>query len=526
MAQFRADSEVNIPLNSSRTTIDSDGSSHLLSGPRLILVTIAFILMTSLSGLDITIVATTLVTITSHFNAVSDIAWITSAFFIVQTSFILLYGKFLNIAPPKVVLLAAAGVFELGSLFCAIAPSIDFLIFGRAICGLGATGLWVSILAIIGRISTVRQRPILIGLMASAHGFASIVGPVVGGTLSGNTAFILYSKVRASYAEDTLERVSWRWCFYINLPLGGTAFLLLFILLPNLPSLVERRHSILQTWLALDWIGAFLNILGVFLFLTGIQWGGNTRPWNDPGVILTIVIAFMQWALVLTTTVMTVGGAISGGAVALTGQVWIWLFFPPFLGTIAFGFLVVSNIDTSFAQLIGYQILIGFGLGASVQNCFIMAQVEYADQEDLVPQATSLVTFSGLGFSALGLAISGTVFSQVLHSQVAKLNLNLPESLRSLVLENIDAVLALPEDLKVPLIKAYITAVNRIFISGVVITTLGGLSALLVERKSISLKSLSGGAKSYPSRRSIKRSSKYYDEIYRSYRAEPYIPLI
>jgi MFS family permease len=115
----------------------------------------------------------------------------------------LFFGRVLTIAPAKLTLLIAIAIFELGSLFCAIAPSVDFLIFGRAVAGLGASGLWISIMTIIARvrfiflfiaytpvskrrkITTMKQRPLLMGIFGAVFAVSSIVGPLVGGAFSG-----------------------------------------------------------------------------------------------------------------------------------------------------------------------------------------------------------------------------------------------------------------------------------------------------------------------------------------------------
>lgn len=110
----------------------------------------------------------------------------------------------------------------------------------------------------------------------------------------------------------------------------------------------------------------------------------------------------------------------------------------------------------------------------------------------------------------------GTVFSGVLHSQVRKLNLDLPDSLQKLVLENIDAVLALPENLRRPLINAYITAVRRSFIIGIVISILGGLSAVIMERKKISVQPPSQSTEKPIIEQVRKQTSTYFDDTYQS----------
>jgi MFS family permease len=139
-----------------------------LTGKKLGFVFTAFMLAYSLVALDQTIISTALPTIASKFHAVSDLSWIASAYFLPQVSvsvnngteskgtqatFMLFFGALLRVFPPKAVFLVSISIFELGSLFCAVAPSVDFLIFGRAVAGLGGAGLWVSIMTVMARVS-------------------------------------------------------------------------------------------------------------------------------------------------------------------------------------------------------------------------------------------------------------------------------------------------------------------------------------------------------------------------------------
>ncbi|KAF8162126.1 major facilitator superfamily domain-containing protein, partial [Pholiota molesta] len=117
--------------------------------------------------------------IASHFDAVKDISWIAGAYFLPQASFMFFFGRVLTIAPAKTVLLVTVGIFELGSLLCAVAPSVNFLIFGRAIAGLGGAGMWVSIMSINARITTMQQRPALFGLFGAIFAVSSVIGPLV-----------------------------------------------------------------------------------------------------------------------------------------------------------------------------------------------------------------------------------------------------------------------------------------------------------------------------------------------------------
>jgi MFS family permease len=112
-------------------------------------------------------------------------------------------GQLLTVIPTKWVYLSVIFIFEVGSLFCAVAWNINFLIFGRAVAGVGASGIMVSLLVIISEVTRLEQRPLLFGAFGAVFALASVAGPLLGGVFT--------------------DHVSWRWCFYINLPLGALA---------------------------------------------------------------------------------------------------------------------------------------------------------------------------------------------------------------------------------------------------------------------------------------------------------------
>ncbi|KAF8526940.1 ABC transporter [Hysterangium stoloniferum] len=506
-----------------------DAPSTLLSGPRLAAMFSSFMLAFSLVSLDQTIISTALPTIASHFNAVSDLSWIASAYFLPQAGLMLFFGRVLVIAPAKPVFLVSVAIFEIGSLFCAVAPSVNFLIFGRAVAGLGGAGIWVAIMAITARTTTLTQRPLLMGLIGAVFATCSIFGPLLGGVFA--------------------DRVSWRWCFYINLPIGGAALLSSFITLPRLP-IVSKDQSHIKAWMRLDWVGSFLSLAATTLLLIPLQWGGGVRPWNDPLVIALIVVSLvlfggfvvwehfqrdnailplrmlgrrnilgaflegfmLQMAFILAIYYLpllyqlrghsatrsgidilpfmisgVMATLVAGGIITKTGYPWPFLFFAPFVSAAGFALLYTVSPDTSLARIAGYQILLGPGIGAAIQNTIVIAQAEFVKQEELVPQATSLMTFVQLLGSAIGIAAGGAVFSGQLRAQIKIFAPDLPPETLQLVLESVKTVLALPEPLKGLVTHAYINAIDKVFIAGIVASALGGLVALLIRRGKITM---------------------------------------
>lgn len=145
-----------------------------------------------------TIVATAIPKITDDFHGLGQIAWYGSAFFLTLASFQSTWGKAYKYFPLKITFLTSIFVFELGSLICGVAPSSTALIVGRSIAGLGGAGIASGSYTLIAFSAKPAQRPAFTGLLGASYGIASVVGPLLGGVFA--------------------EKVSWRWCFYINLP--------------------------------------------------------------------------------------------------------------------------------------------------------------------------------------------------------------------------------------------------------------------------------------------------------------------
>ncbi|KAK0487875.1 major facilitator superfamily domain-containing protein, partial [Armillaria novae-zelandiae] len=402
-----------------------------------------FMLVFFLISLDQTIISTALPTIASRFQAVSDLSWIASAYFLPQAGLMLFFGRILSISSPKIICLVVIAIFEIGSLFCAVAPSVNFLIFGRAFAGIGASGLGISCMCIIIQITTVRQRPVFMGLFGAVYSVSSIVGPLIGGTLS--------------------DHVSWRWCFYLNLPIGGVAFTAVALSLPQI-TIKNRGQSTWEAWRRLDWIGVFLSITVVTLFLLPVQWGGNEKPRSDPVVIVLLILSgvtlaiFLAWEyrkglegllpldmfmrrnmlgvclhsvrnmLHYSSTSLfqpflyqlrghsaTKSGIdiISGICIYKSGYAWPFLFFGPLAGAVASGLMFSLNMNSSFARIAGYQILMGVGLGVALQTSLVVAQAEFSKDETRLSQATSMATFMKVLGYAVGLACAHLALTYV-----------------------------------------------------------------------------------------------------------------
>src|SRR4051812_45286450 len=217
-----------------------------------------------LAALDQTIVATALPTIVGDFGGLEHISWVVSAYLLGQTAVTPLYGKLGDHYGRKRVLQSAIVLFLVGSALCGAAQSLPMLIAFRAIQGLGGGGLIVLTQAAIGDVVPPRDRGRYQGLFGAVFGVSSVLGPLLGGLF--------------------VEHLSWRWIFYVNLPLGIVA---LVVLGATLPAGVTRSRPVI------DYLGAGLlgGALSGIVLVTSL--GGNTWPWGSPQVIAVAAAALV-----------------------------------------------------------------------------------------------------------------------------------------------------------------------------------------------------------------------------------------
>jgi EmrB/QacA subfamily drug resistance transporter len=228
----------------------TDGFTHR----QILTVMSGLILGMFLASLDRTIVSTSIRSIGDDLHGLSAQAWVTTSFLITTTLTTPLYGRLSDIVGRKRVFLVAIAIFIFGSALCGLSTSMHMLAAFRALQGLGAGGLLPVAIAIVADIVSPLQRPRYMGYVYAAFGFSSVLGPVVGGLLSGQ--------------QSILGITGWRWIFYVNVPIGLVALIVVNRVL-QLP--VERRS------VRLDWLGAAVMALGLIPLLLiaeqGHEWG-------------------------------------------------------------------------------------------------------------------------------------------------------------------------------------------------------------------------------------------------------------
>jgi EmrB/QacA subfamily drug resistance transporter len=401
-----------------------------------------------LASLDQTIVSTALPTIVEDLGGLQHISWVVTAYLLAVTCVTPLYGKLGDQFGRKVVLQAALLIFLAGSALCGLANGMTELIAFRAIQGLGGGGLMVSAQAAIGDVVPPSERGKWSGLFGAVFGVSSVAGPLIGGFLTSS--------------------VSWRWIFYVNLPLGAIALVVLAI---TLPSRTERvRHAI-------DAAGTtFLAVaLASLVLLTTL--GGTSYAWGSAfivglGVLSVAAIVLFRWAesraaepilpphlfrnrvFVMTSVIGFVVGfalfgsltflplfmqnirgatptesglqllplmagllatsILSGQIITRTGRYRAW----PIAGTAVAtaGLLLLSELDkdTSGLTTALYMLVLGAGLGMVMQVLVLAVQNAVA-YEELGVATSGATLFRSIGGS-LGTAVLGAVFSNRLDT--------------------------------------------------------------------------------------------------------------
>jgi EmrB/QacA subfamily drug resistance transporter len=432
-----------------------------LSRRRIVFVLISVMLGMLLSALDQTVVGTAMPRVIADLNGLQHYAWVATAYLLASAVSMPIWGKLSDAYGRRRFFMAGMALFVIGSALCGQSRSMAELVLFRALQGLGAGAMMPINQAIIGDIFPPAQRARWAGVLMSVFGFATIVGPLLGGWITDN--------------------VGWRWAFYVNLPVGAVALAFALWALPGHVRL--RKHAI-------DWLGTAFLVSAAVPLLLGFSWAGNEYAWSSPVIIGLFASSVIAWGVfylremrteepVLNPrlfknsiyAVSTVASAIQSAA--MFGAI---MFLPLFVqgvmgktatnsGTILMplmlaaiassigagqllartgryklvvigGFVAVAagafllsrmKAATTPGSLAGYMVTMGLGLGIAMSTFTVIVQNQYPPHR-LGEVSAGLQFFRSLG-STVGLAVFGTILNSRFAAFLAA---GLPEQLKAL----------------------------------------------------------------------------------------------
>ncbi len=226
-----------------------------------------------LSSLDQTIVSTAMPTIVQELHGIEHLSWVFTAYMLGSTVTVPVYGKLSDLFGRRRLYLIGIGIFLLGSMLCSLSGNMTQLILFRGLQGIGGGAMMVNSFAIIGDVFPPAERGKYQGLIGGMFGLSSVAGPLLGGWITDHT--------------------SWRWVFYVNLPLGIAAIAILAAALPKItPHHRDKR---------IDWLGAFFIIATLVPLLLSLVWGGSIYDWNSAPILISLSVALASLILFIRT---------------------------------------------------------------------------------------------------------------------------------------------------------------------------------------------------------------------------------
>ena len=468
----------------------------------IMIVVVALMLSMLLAALDQTIVATALPKIATDLHGLDKLAWVATAYLLTSAISIPLYGKISDQFGRKKIFMSSIVIFLIGSILCGQSRTMNELVAFRALQGIGAGGLLSLTQTIVGDIIPPRQRGKYLAYFGAVFAFASVAGPLLGGFLT--------------------DSFSWRWVFYVNVPLGLIALFAIYTRL-HLP-VKHNKHSI-------DYVGAALITISSASFILATVWGGVTYPWGSHNIVglfvlgIITMVAFVLWerraeeailpthlfrndifsvsmilsflagvalfaailfipeyqqivrgyspvksGLYLLPLVVGLITALitSGRLITRTGHYRIFPIIGTFVTAIGVWLFTHISLHTSTLQLSLWMLVLGLGIGSFMQVMTLAVQNSVPREE--LGVGTASATF----FRTMGSAIGGAVFGAILINRlVFHLHQLLPTMLNGHIVINASQIengvtpayiTALPPSISHDIFQAFVLSFHDMFL--------------------------------------------------------------
>ena len=398
-------------------------SFHALPRRDLILTVGGLMMGLLLAALDQTIVGTAMPRIVAELHGFEHYAWVTTAYLLTSTAVVPISGKLSDLYGRKMFLIGSSGMFVLTSALCGLSQDMTQLIVFRGLQGLAGGVLTSTVFTVISQIFPPAERGRIQGVFSGIFGLASIVGPLLGGYLTDN--------------------LSWRWVFYVNLPVGLVALIVLWFSFPNIRPVIRERR--------IDFLGAATLVAGVVPLLLALSWGGNDYPWNSPVIVGLFTVAAVMLIIFIQVERKAVepiiplslfsNSVVTTSVVALTlmaiGMFGTILFIPLFIqgvigtnatqsGTVLMPMMIVNIVSSIVGgQVISktgrYKLVGLFGLSVMTVGLFLLS--------GMGPDTDYLVVVRNMVIVGLGMGPAMPVFTLAAQNAVKMSQLGVVTSL-------------------------------------------------------------------------------------------------
>ncbi|KAF7331017.1 Membrane transporter [Mycena venus] len=509
------------PMAPEKVKKAKEDDEHIVPHNNLPIVFFSLMLTAFLAALDQTIVATALPTMVAQLGGGKDYSWVGSAYLIAGASLCPAYGKLSDIFGRKQVLYPCILIFLVGSALCGAAKSMTWLILARALQGIGGGGIQQLVQIVIGDIVSLEERGTYGSFVGAMWGVAGVIGPLVGGALT--------------------DHVSWRWCFWINLPTGGLAAVLLFFSLNLNPHHGKPLRDHVREF---DFVGLFLFVGGVVCLLLGFSQSQN--GWDRPATIALLVAGVMTLVLGVGFENWTDRSPVIPPRLfktRTTGLIFLTVFFHSFaffaaayylplyfqiLGAsatksgvliipfsllssftsglagyiiskmgdyrpvmwigyavmaIGYGLMIMLDERTSLALQIIYPLIAGLGLGALFIPPLIGLQAAMP-VKDMATTSTTLGLFRSLG-STIGISVGQAIWSGVLRQRLSKIS-GLTLNLSGAALDSARQIESIqPASVRQQVLRAYTKGVSAIWLVNTPIICVCFVAVLFLKKYSL-----------------------------------------